>query len=142
MRKDFSVLEGNQLMIDRGMLEYVLGRVRPQLQADGGDAEITDVDDDKGIVYVALQGACVDCPMAAVTLSQGIEKVLVDHVPGVLRVLPDMENTIFSEPQESFAGASEVQRAGDFTASDEAPTKDDIDAGTKDDVDAGTKDPE
>ena len=78
-------------MIDRGMLDYVMDRVRPQLQADGGDVEITEVDDEKGIVYVALQGACAGCPMSAITLSQGIEKVLVEHVPGVLKVLPDLQ---------------------------------------------------
>ena len=86
-------------MIDRGMLDYVMERIRPQLQADGGDVDITEIDDEKGIVYVALQGACVGCPMSALTLSQGIERVLVEHVPGVERVLPDLS-------AEDFAGES------------------------------------
>ena len=80
-------------MIDRGMLEYVLDRVRPQIQADGGDVKVTRIDDDEGVVYVALQGACVDCPLSAVTMSQGIERVLVEHVPGVNHVRPDVEET-------------------------------------------------
>ena len=80
-------------MIDRGMLDYVINRVRPQIQADGGDVEVTDVDDDDGIVYVALKGACVDCPLSALTLSQGIESVLIEHVPGVKHVMPDMDKT-------------------------------------------------
>ena len=78
-------------MVDRGMLDYVMARIRPQLQADGGDVEVTEIDDEKGIVYVALQGACVGCPMSALTLSQGIERVVVEHVPGVEKVLPDLE---------------------------------------------------
>ena len=65
-------------------------RIRPQLQADGGDVEVTEIDDEKGIVYVALQGACVGCPMSSLTISQGIERVLKEHVPGVERVLPDL----------------------------------------------------
>ena len=80
-------------MIDRGMLDYVMARIRPQIQGDGGDVEVTEVDDETGIVYVALKGACVDCPLSALTLSQGIERVLVEHVPGVTRVLPDVSKT-------------------------------------------------
>ena len=86
-------------MIDRGMLEYVIGRIRPQIQADGGDVDVTEVDDEKGIVYVALRGACVDCPLSALTLSQGIERVLTEHVPGVVRVLPDMNKTVIQDPE-------------------------------------------
>lgn len=83
-------------MIDRGMLDYVMERIRPQLQADGGDVEVTEVDDEKGTVYVALQGACVGCPMSSLTISQGIERVLKEHVPGVERVLPDLSGQEFA----------------------------------------------
>ena len=85
-------------MIDRGMLDYVISRIRPQIQADGGDVDVTEVDDEKGIVYVALRGACVDCPLSALTLSQGIERVLTEHVPGVERVLADMNKTVITDP--------------------------------------------
>lgn len=85
-------------MIDRGMLDYVVSRIRPQIQADGGDVDVTEIDDEKGIVYVALRGACVDCPLSALTLSQGIERVLTEHVPGVERVLPDMNKTVITDP--------------------------------------------
>lgn len=84
-------------MIDRDILEYVLNRIRPQIQADGGDLEVTEIDDEKGIVYVALRGACVDCPLSALTLSDGVEKVLVEHVPGVQKVLPDMKKTVIHD---------------------------------------------
>ena len=84
-------------MIDRAMLDYVMSRIRPQIQADGGDVDVTEIDDDEGIVYVALRGACVDCPLSALTLSEGIERVLVEHVPGVKRVLPDMQKTVIHD---------------------------------------------
>ena len=84
-------------MIDRGMLDYVISRIRPQIQADGGDVDVTEVDDEKGIVYVALRAACVDCTLSALTLSQGIERVLTEHVPGVERVLPDMNKTVITD---------------------------------------------
>ena len=85
------------MVIDRGMLDYVMERIRPQLQADGGDVEVTEIDDEKGIVYVALQGACVGCPMSSLTISQGIERVLKEHVPGVERVLPDLSDQVEKE---------------------------------------------
>lgn len=85
------------MKIDRGMLDYVMERIRPQLQADGGDVEVTEIDDEKGIVYVALQGACVGCPMSSLTISQGIERVLKEHVPGVERVLPDLSDQVEKE---------------------------------------------
>lgn len=94
-------------MIDRGMLDYVVSRIRPQIQADGGDVDVTEVDDEKGIVYVALRGACVDCPLSALTLSQGIERVLTEHVPGVERVLPDMNKTVITDPVTGETGSFE-----------------------------------
>lgn len=84
-------------MIDRGMLDYVISRIRPQIQADGGDLDVTEVNDEDGIVYVALRGACVDCPLSALTLSEGVERVLVEHVPGVKKVLPDMQKTVIHD---------------------------------------------
>ncbi len=64
----------------------VLEAIRPNLQADGGDLEFVDIDEN-GVVSVRLQGACAGCPMSQLTLSQGVERVLKEHVPGVTRVI-------------------------------------------------------
>ncbi|MCX5845588.1 MAG: NifU family protein [Deltaproteobacteria bacterium] len=61
-------------------------RVRPNLQADGGDVELVDVSDD-GIVKVKLLGACHGCPMSQMTLKMGIQKYLQKEVPGVKEVV-------------------------------------------------------
>ena len=66
-------------------VEEVLRKIRPNLQADGGDVELVGVQD--GIVTVRLKGACGGCPMATVTLKQGIERVLRDEIPGVKQVV-------------------------------------------------------
>ena len=60
--------------------------VRPSLQADGGDIEFVDVTED-GVVSVQLKGACNGCPMAKMTLKQGVEKYLKEQVPGVTEVV-------------------------------------------------------
>ena len=63
-------------------VEKALAEIRPKLQADGGDVELVDVDED-GVVKVKLTGACRGCPMAQMTLKQGIEKILKERVPAV-----------------------------------------------------------
>lgn len=62
-------------------VQAVLDRIRPQLQADGGDIELVDVEG--GVVKVALQGACRGCPMSQMTLANSVERVLKAEVPGV-----------------------------------------------------------
>lgn len=59
--------------------------IRPTLQADGGDVELVEVTED-GTVRVRLQGACRGCPMAQMTVKNGIEQLLKDKVPGVAEV--------------------------------------------------------
>jgi Fe-S cluster biogenesis protein NfuA len=66
-------------------VEGALNKVRPSLQADGGDVELVDVDDD-GVVKVKLQGACAGCPMSQMTLKMGIEKILKQNIPEISRV--------------------------------------------------------
>jgi len=66
-------------------VEEVLRKIRPNLQADGGDVELVSVKD--GTVTVRLKGACGGCPMATVTLKQGIERILRDEIPEVKQVV-------------------------------------------------------
>jgi Fe-S cluster biogenesis protein NfuA len=69
----------------REKVEEALARVRPALVADGGDVELLDVKE--GVVTVRLTGACGGCPMATMTLRNGIERVLREEVPGVKEVV-------------------------------------------------------
>jgi len=66
-------------------VERVLGEIRPRLQADGGDVDLVDVKD--GVVSLRLKGACFGCPMATVTLQQGIAKLLKEQLPDVKEVV-------------------------------------------------------
>ena len=60
-------------------IEAALEKIRPALQADGGDVEFVDVEN--GWVKVRLTGACGGCPMSQMTLKNGIERVLKQSVP-------------------------------------------------------------
>jgi Fe-S cluster biogenesis protein NfuA len=69
----------------REKVEAALARIRPALQADGGDVELIDVRE--GVVSVRLVGACGGCPMSTMTLRNGIERILKQDVPEVKEVV-------------------------------------------------------
>lgn len=71
-------------MVEAEKIKSVLEKIRPALQADGGDVELVDVTD--GLVKVKLKGACAGCPMSMMTLKSGIEKFLKQQVPEVTGV--------------------------------------------------------
>jgi len=70
----------------RARIEKALDKVRPMLQADGGNVELVDVTAD-GIVKLKLKGSCGCCPMSSMTLKMGIERILKQEVPEVKEVI-------------------------------------------------------
>ena len=67
----------------KDQIQSSLDKIRPYLQADGGDVELADVSEDGKLVSVRLKGACAGCPGAMMTLKMGIERALKRDVPGV-----------------------------------------------------------
>jgi Fe-S cluster biogenesis protein NfuA len=65
-------------------VQKAIDEIRPQLQADGGDIELVSVE--KGTVKVKLQGHCAGCPMSAMTLKQGVERIIKSRVPEIVKV--------------------------------------------------------
>lgn len=71
------------------MLERVaaaLEKIRPSLQADGGDVELVEVTPD-GVIKLKLFGACSGCPMREMTLQMGIGRALKEEIPEVKEVV-------------------------------------------------------
>ena len=77
-------------MVNKEEVIAVLDMIRPSLIADGGDVTLIDITDE-GKVVVELTGACKGCPLSALTLANGIERILKERVPGVTRVVPAEE---------------------------------------------------
>jgi Fe-S cluster biogenesis protein NfuA len=69
----------------RNRVQAALDDIRPQIQGDGGDVELVAVEDD-GVVKVRLVGHCAGCPMAQMTLKNGIEAHVRACVPEIQRV--------------------------------------------------------
>lgn len=65
-------------------IEAALNKVRPSLQADGGDVDLISYED--GVVKLKLKGACGGCPMSQMTLKMGIERILRKEVPEIKEV--------------------------------------------------------
>jgi len=69
----------------REKVEIALNKIKPSLLADGGGVELIDVKD--GVVKLKLTGACSGCPMAAMTLQNGIARVLKEEIPEIKEVV-------------------------------------------------------
>jgi Fe-S cluster biogenesis protein NfuA len=65
-------------------VQKALAEIKPQIQADGGDIDLVAVEN--GTVKVRLRGACVGCPMSALTLKQGVERLIKAKVPEIQSV--------------------------------------------------------
>jgi Fe-S cluster biogenesis protein NfuA len=73
--------------MEAGVLEAI-ELIRPALQADGGDIVYRHIDAD-GVVHVSLVGACGTCPVSQMTLKAGVERIIMDRVPGITEVVAD-----------------------------------------------------
>lgn len=83
---------GTTAVIDPAALEpgvlAAIEAIRPALQADGGDIVFKRIDPD-GVVRVQLVGACGSCAVSTMTLKAGVERIIMDRVPGITAVEED-----------------------------------------------------
>jgi len=64
-------------------------QVNPAIASHGGKVSLVEVRDD--IVYLEMHGGCQGCGMAAVTLAQGIRRILMETIPEI-RDIVDVTN--------------------------------------------------
>ena len=74
----------NGKIVDR--VNAALDKIRPYLNADGGDIKLVEITDDL-TVYVQFSGACEGCPYSFMTLKAGVEEAVRKEVPEVKEVL-------------------------------------------------------
>jgi Fe-S cluster biogenesis protein NfuA len=68
-------------------IKKIIEKIRPSLQADGGDLQYVNFDQKTGVVKIELMGHCAHCPMSAITLKHGIEAEIKKAVKGVKKVI-------------------------------------------------------
>ncbi len=60
----------------RHRVERALDKVRPAMQADGGDARVAECDEHKGRVSIEMLGACGGCPLSQLDFAYAIESLI------------------------------------------------------------------
>jgi Fe/S biogenesis protein NfuA len=78
------------------IVELLDQQINPQIAAHGGFAELVAVE--APIAYLRMGGGCQGCGMASVTLSQGIEVMLVDAVPEITEVVDVTDHASGTNP--------------------------------------------
>ena len=102
------------------LLNEMLDFVRPALESDGGDLTLLGVDDD-GVVEIEMIGACRTCPLSMVTLTAGIEAVLLQRVPGVSGVVSQLPQPVDSSSAPPFSPAEALAAGAQSQAAAPAP---------------------
>ncbi len=82
--------------IDVDKLREALDYIRPAVQADGGDLILLGTEG--GTVNLQMVGACGGCPLSMMTLKAGIERILMDRVPGVEEVNASADAPALDDP--------------------------------------------
>ncbi len=112
--------------VDMDLLNEALDFVRPALQSDGGDLTLLGVRDD-GVVEIEMIGACRTCPLSMVTLTAGIEAVLLQRVPGVTGVVSQLPEPVQSSSAPPFspaeALAAEMSQEGPAAVTSAVPSR-------------------
>lgn len=78
----------------RWLIEF---EINPQLAQHRGNVALQEITAD-GVVLLRFGGGCHGCGMADVTLKQGIEKTLIEKVPGVTAVRDATDHDTGSAP--------------------------------------------
>jgi Fe-S cluster biogenesis protein NfuA len=90
-----STNQADRVEIDQEKLVETLEYIRPAVQADGGDLILLGTEG--GTVNIQMVGACGGCPLSMMTLKSGIERILIDRVPGVEEVNASADSPTLDE---------------------------------------------
>lgn len=77
------------------LIKQTIKKLRLYLNADGGDLDFVKFED--GIVYVKLLGACIGCSSSDDTITNSVEALLLEEVPGVIGVEVVEEESVWNQ---------------------------------------------
>ena len=82
-------------------LEDLIEMMRPSVQMDGGDIQLTEADYTTGVIAVELQGACGSCAIAELSTISGVSQLVKDRLDWVTEVKGGVDEDV--DPLESAA---------------------------------------
>lgn len=86
----------------RERIEQLLAQViNPGLASHGGFATLMDVDEEAGRAVVTMGGGCHGCAVSAITLREGIQRAIVDHIPEIREVVDATDHETGENPYYS-----------------------------------------
>lgn len=91
--EEIKVEENTDIKEKEKLIIKTIEKIRPYIQADGGDVQFVRLEDD--VVYVNVLGACVGCSALEMTLQDGVAALLMDEVPGIKDVR--LDNSVILE---------------------------------------------
>ena len=91
-------------------LVALIDRVRPAVQLDGGDLEVTSADVERGVVEITLRGACSSCAISSETLYGGVERILRGHLDWVREVRGCLDDSLSFEESLALGAGAYVPR--------------------------------
>ncbi|MBF0286241.1 MAG: NifU family protein [SAR324 cluster bacterium] len=80
--REVSPLTGS---VKEAMEQLLEEQINPMVASHGGVIQLIDIED--GRVYLEFGGGCKGCGMVNVTLKQGVEVLVKEHIPGIVEVL-------------------------------------------------------
>ncbi|RAH17068.1 MAG: iron-sulfur cluster assembly accessory protein [Methanobacteriota archaeon] len=95
----FSFENPNPLWMDeisKAVAEIIETEVNPAVASHGGHVELMGVEDGKAVIVFG--GGCQGCGMADVTLKQGVESMIKDHVPSIDEVIDATDHAAGTNP--------------------------------------------
>ena len=78
------------------MKQVIEERINPGIAMHGGNVTLVEVRED--VAYLEMSGGCQGCGMAAVTLKQGIERMLTEEVPEIQGVVDVTDHSTGDNP--------------------------------------------
>ena len=82
-------------LVDR-VKQVIEERINPGIAMHGGNVTLVEVRED--VAYLEMSGGCQGCGMAAVTLKQGIERMLTEEVPEIQGVVDVTDHSTGANP--------------------------------------------
>lgn len=99
------VVPDAEAALDARVQWVIDNEINPQLAMHKGHVTLSEVTED-GIVVLNFGGGCHGCSMVDVTLKQGVEKTLLEKVPGVAGVRDVTDHASGSAPYLPSRGAA------------------------------------
>jgi Fe/S biogenesis protein NfuA len=83
----------------RERLEQLLAQmINPGLASHGGFAELVDVIEGDTKAVITMGGGCQGCAVSAMTLREGIQKSILEHIPEITEVVDATDHEAGENP--------------------------------------------